>query len=445
MKHLLRESKATLVLALPLIAGQVSQMLMGVVDTFMIGRIGTVELAASTLAHTILHIPLMVAIGVSIGVSIKVSQARGAKSPLLAQEAGQYGFFLGVVIGLLTLLLSLLLLPALPYLGQDPLVTERMPVFFILVSASMTAAAISMTSRSHADAMAHPWPAFWILFGGVLLNVLLNWVFIDGHWGFAAMGLEGAGLATLIARVCSVFALLWWMRKSKVMKPWIPKNWFHWPHRKGLANFWAIAWPAGLQVSAEISAFIAASLVIGSLGASALAAHQVAITCVATVFMIPLGISMAVTVLSGEAWGARDLCRGRSILISAWMMGLILSAFFVLIFLGFNDIIPSWFLVQEEPLQIAAGLFMIAAFFQVGDHSQIISSGVLRGYDDVRIPAWMTFAAHWLVGMPFGAVLCFGFKMGAAGMWWGLSAGLTLASFLLGRRAWILTRYHHEG
>ncbi|MGC6466994.1 MAG: MATE family efflux transporter [Akkermansiaceae bacterium] len=440
MSGYFREGKATLILALPLMAGQVSQMLMGVVDTFMIGRIGTVELAASTLAHAILHIPLMVGIGVSIAVSIKVSQARGAEAPEKAKEAGQHGFFLGVLIGLVTFLLSLGLIPLLPYLGQDPLVVERMPNFFLLVSASMVAAMISMTSRSHADAMAHPWPAFWIILSGVLLNVFLNWLLIGGNWGAPKMGLEGAGLATLLARVISVLGLLWWLRRSPLMRNWIPDNWFHWPDRAKLGRFWHIAWPASLQVSAEMSAFIAASLVIGSLGAAALAAHQVAITCVATIFMVPLGISMAATVQSGEAWGAKDLHRERAILVSAWVMGLLFSTVFVFVFSLCNEVIAGWFLTENEPLQIAAGLFLIAAVFQLGDHSQILSSGVLRGFDDVRTPALMTFVAHWVVGMPLGAVLCFGVGMGAAGMWWGLSAGLTFAALFLGRRAWVLTR-----
>lgn len=425
-------------------AGQVSQMLMGVVDTLMIGRLGTVELAASTLAHTILHIPLMIGIGVSIAVSIKVSQARGAKSPEKAREASQHGFFLSLLIGAATFLLSLALIPLLPYLQQDPEVVERMPEFFLLVSASMTAAMISMTSRSQADAMAHSWPAFWIILAGVLLNVFLNWLLIGGEWGAPEMGLEGAGLATLLARVASVIGLLWWLRRSPLMRDWIPTHWFRWPEMSKLKQFWGIAWPAGLQVSAEMSAFIAASLVIGSLGAAALAAHQVAITCVATIFMVPLGISMAVTVQSGEAFGARDQHRGRAIVLSAWAMGLTFSTIFVIVFSMFNETIAGWFLTEAEPLKIATGLFIIAAVFQVGDHSQILSSGVLRGFDDVRTPALMTFVAHWLIGMPLGSWLCFGLNFGAAGMWWGLSAGLTFAAFFLGHRAWKLTRTSAE-
>ena len=342
MSHFLREGRGTLLLALPLMAGQVSQMLMVVVDTLMIGRLGTVDLAAATLAQTILHIPLMLGIGIAIAVSIKVSQARGAKTPERARIAVQHGFFLSLVLGALTFAISLAMLPLLPYLGQDPRVVDRVPTFFLLVSASMIPALASMAARSHADAMARPWPAFWIILGGVLLNVFLNWVLIGGKMGAPAMGLEGAGWATLIARIMTLVGVLMWLRNSPQLRNWIPEHWFRIPERKPLYDFWKIVWPSSLQVSAEISAFIAASFLIGTLGAEALAAHQVAITCVSTIFMVPLGLSMAVTVQIGEAFGATTHERARPIVLSAWAMGLTFSLIFVGVFFVFGETIARW-------------------------------------------------------------------------------------------------------
>lgn len=423
-------------LAFPLIAGQVSQMLMGVVDTLMIGRLGTVDLAAATLSHTILHIPLMVGIGVSIAVSIKVSQARGAKDPARAKDAVRHGFFLSMILGVLTFAVSLAMLPLLPHLGQDPEVVARMPGFFLLISVSMAPALASMAARSHADAMARPWPAFWIILAGVFLNVFLNWLLIGGNWGAPEMGLEGAGLATLIARVASVVGIVIWLVMSPLLREWVPVHWFRLPELKALREFWKIAWPASLQISAEMGAFIFAAFIIGKMGAAALAAHQVAIICVSTIFMVPLGLSMAVTVRIGDAFGARTHERARPIVLGAWAMGLTFSLVFVAIFLVFGETISRWFLTDAEPLQIAFVLFGIAAVFQIGDHSQIISSGVLRGLDDVRTPALMTFVAHWLIGMPVGIYLAFSRQMGPAGMWWGLSAGLSIAAIFLGKRAW---------
>jgi MATE family multidrug resistance protein len=161
--------------------------------------------------------------------------------------------------------------------------------------------------------------------------------------------------------------------------------------------------------------------------------------CVATTFMIPLGLSMALTVQIGEAKGAGEFHRSRPILLSGWLMGLVVSAVFVGMFLAFGDVLARSFLTDPGPIEIVTGLFLIAAIFQVVDHSQILSSGVLRGMDDVKGPAWITFLSHWSIGMPLGTILCFSLGMGLAGIWWGLSAGLTSAAVLLGWRAWRMT------
>jgi MATE family multidrug resistance protein len=439
MSSIVREGRATLVLALPLMAGQVSQMLMGLVDTYMIGKIGTVELAAATLAHSILHLPLMVGIGIGIAVSVKVSQARGADDRQKAKSGLRDGFLLSLVLGAATFVLSWLSMPLLPVLGQAPEVVERLPVFFILVSVSMTPAIVSMAVKNHSDGMARPWPVFWIIFAGVWLNVFLNWFLIDGNWGAPEMGLEGAGLATLLARLASMIGVMVWCRFSPDLKEWSPHRWFLKPERKELAEFWKIAWPASLQVSAEMSAFIAAALLIGTLGAAALAAHQVAMMCVATTFMVPLGISMALTVQIGEAKGAGNFTRMRPIVVSGWLMGLMVSLSFVGMFLWFDEALAASFLTEEGPMAMVVGLLAIAAIFQVADHSQVLSSGVLRGMDDVKKPALIMFTAHWLIGMPIGIDLAFRQGFGVEGIWWGLSIGLIVAALLLGRRAWRMT------
>jgi MATE family multidrug resistance protein len=435
-KKVMREGRATVLLALPLVAGQVSQMLMGVADTLMIGRLGTVPLAASTFANTVLHVPLMFGIGMAIAVSVKVSQARGAESPVAARAALRHGLFIGLGLGLLTLLAAFLLLPIFPYFGQVPEVVERVPAYFILVALSMTPAMGAMAVKSHADAMNRPWPAFYILLAGVLLNVLLNWVLIYGNAGMPALGLEGAGIATLIARLATLAALLVWYLRSRRMREWIPHRWLVRPDWGAMRDLWKIGWPASLHISAEMGAFILATIMIGSLGAAALASHQVAMSCAATVFMIPLGISMALTVRIGEAWGAKEYHRWRPIVVSGWLMGGAISVVSVTVFLLFREEIAGWFLSDPAALKVAAGLLGVAAVFQVVDHSQIISSGVLRGLDDVRVPARLVFVAFWVVAMPFGWVLSFRAGMGVSGMWWALTTGLTITAVLLGVRVW---------
>jgi MATE family multidrug resistance protein len=442
---IVREGRATLTLALPLMAGSVSQMLMGLADTLMIGEVGTAELAASTLAHSILFLPMMLGIGVGIAVSVKTSQARGAGKPEQAKSALRDGFLTSLLVGAISFFLSWASLPLLSFLGQDPEVIEVLPGFYLFVSASVAPAMVNMAVRSHSDGMAKPWPVFWIILGGVVLNVFFNWIFIFGNLGAPAMGLEGAGLATLLARLSSMAGTMAWCRISPDLRDWSPRRWFLKPKREELFKFWGTAWPASLQVSAEGSAFVAVAFFIGKLGSDALAAHTVAIQCVALTFMVPLGISMALTVQVGEAEGAQTRERMRPIVISGWLMGIVVSLFFVAVFLLFKEPIATAFLNEPGPRTIAISLLGVAAVMQMADHSQILSSGVLRGIDDVKRPALIMFLSHWVVGVPLGVTLGFTTDLGAAGIWWGLSTGLMLTAVLLGWRAWRMTGHRFVG
>ena len=430
------EGRLTLLLAFPLVAGQLSQMLMGVTDTLMIGRLGVVPLAAATFANTVLHLPLMVGIGMMMAVSIHVSQARGAKSPPAARAALRHGLLIGHVVGLLTVVVAVLLLPFLKHLRQEPEVSAAAGVYFVIVAVSMIPAIGSMAVKNHADAMNHPWPPFWIILGGVLLNIGLNAILIYGKLGAPRLGLEGAGIATLIARSVTLIVLLTWCVRSRFLREWVPKRWFRKPDGKAIRSMVRIGTPASLQLLAEVSAFVAATILIGTIGKEALASHQVAISCAATVFMVPLGLSMALTVQVGEAYGAREFTRLRPIVVSGWLMAILFTIFSAQAFLFFNETIAGWFLTEPKAVAVAAALLIVAAAFQFSDALQIISSGALRGLGDVAVPAWVAFVAYWVISVPLGAWLAFRRDLGVEGMWWGITLGLTITALVLGIRIW---------
>lgn len=433
---LLREGGASARLAVPLIAGQVSQMLVGLADTLMIGWLGVVPLAAATFANTVLHLPLMFGIGMTTAVSIRVSQARGAGDPDTAREALRNGLYLGLVVGVFTVLLAVALVPFLGHFGQDPEVTHAAADYFVIVAVSMIPAIGAMAVKSHADAMNHPWPAFWILLGGVALNVGLNGLLIWGYWGLPALGLEGAGLATLLARTAMLIALLAWCRRSRHLGGWVPRHWLRLPCPESLRSLVRVGLPASLQLLAEISAFVMAAILIGTMGKEALASHQIALSCAATVFMVPLGLSMALTVRVGEAWGAGDHHRLRAIVAGGWLMAAGFTLFSAASFLIFHHDIAGWFLEESEARSVAAALLVVSAAFQFSDALQIVSAGALRGLNDVTVPAWVAVIAYWGVSLPVGWWLAFPLEWGVRGMWWGITLGLTLTAATLGSRLW---------
>jgi MATE family multidrug resistance protein len=169
--------------------------------------------------------------------------------------------------------------------------------------------------ENHADALNHPWPSFWIFLGGVLLNIVLAWMWIYGHLGFRSFGLEGAASATLVARIVTAAAIFVWLMKSSAVRIWWPRSgWFKPLRFHSFRDLLAIGVPASLQLLTEVTAFAAASLIIGTLGIVPLAAHQVALTCASTTFMVPLGWRWRLRCVLGKSSGPASIhaCAGFS-------------------------------------------------------------------------------------------------------------------------------------
>ncbi len=431
-----REGRLTTVLAFPLVAGQLSQIFISLADTLMVGRLGVLPLAAATFANNVLYVPFIFGLGFSMAISIRVSQARGAGNQPAAQAALRHGLYLALGIGILTMLGGWSVQPFLGMFRQDPEIVRAVPRYFLLVAASMIPALGAMAVKNHADAMNKPWPPFWIMLAAGGLNVLFNWIFIYGKLGAPRMGLDGAGVATLITRVAMLAAMIWWCVRSPAVREWVPTHWFRPPEWRAVRDLISVGLPASLQLLAEVSAFVMATLLIGTLGPAALASHQVAITCAATIFMVPLGLSMALTVRMGEAWGAQQWARLRLILVSGWALALAFTVCSASGFLLFNHTIAGWFVTEPAARALAASLLLVSAAFQVSDAMQVSAGGALRGVGDVTVPAWLAFVAYWVIAIPVGWWLAFRAGFGVAGMWWGITLGLTTTALALGVRVW---------
>jgi MATE family multidrug resistance protein len=437
--HLFHESRLTLRLALPLMIGQLSQMLLGVADTVMVGHLGVTELAALTFINSLFHIPLVFGIGLLTGISVMTSNSRGADDTQAARGSCRHGLYLSAALGLLVFGISWIVSLNLDRFGQPPEVAARATVFFRIVMLSLIPALAAMALKNHADALNRPWPPFWIFLGGVALNVLLNWVMIHGKLGCPALGFEGAAWATLISRCIILAAMFVWLLRAKGLREWIPYRWFRKPDFGDIKRLLAVGFPASIQMALEVMAFSLAGLMMGRFGPNAMAAHQIAITLAGTAFMIPLGLSMALTVRIGEAHGAGESTRLRPIVISGWILAAFYSMLAAGVFLVFGRILASWFIQAPEVITLTASMLVIVGIFQLFDSLQVASSSLLRGLQDARVPALIGFLAYWIIGLPVGAGLGLGLEMGAVGVWWGLAAGLFIAAITLGPRLWKLT------
>lgn len=456
----LSEIRRTLTLALPIIVGHLSQMLMGITDSVMIGHIGKVPLAASAFANVLFTVSFITGIGILMSVSVLVARAHGAKQPRECAEYLRHGIWLG--FGLAVLGCGLMFLGALrlEIFGQPAEVVAAVEPYLQLIAFSLIPTLLFQVLRQFSEAVGHPWGPMGILLGSVALNVLLNWVLIYGHWGFPALGLAGAGWATLIARIVALIGLWFWLRmRSEVKAEWpsyapspgatevrsasarqTPANprWFDPISRQHLRAMLGIGVPAAGQLLFEAGAFAAAALMMGWIGTVALAAHQIALSCAACVFMVPLGLSIATSMRIGRAVGEGNIAALRPIGFGSLVTGVVFALGFTLIFALAGPFIVSGFTHETEVVDLAARLLVIAALFQVFDGGQAIAAGALRGLADVKVPTLITFVAYWLIALPMGYFL--GVRgIGPMGVWLGLAAGLAFAAILLARRFYVKT------
>ncbi|GAA5493951.1 multidrug resistance protein NorM [Rubritalea halochordaticola] len=433
----LREIRSILALATPLIIGQLGQMLLGVIDTIMVSSLGVTPLATLTFTNSLFYIPMVFGMGIISCISVRTSTARGQKNAESARNVCRNGIFLALSVSVVFCTIALAIIPLFPYLDQPADVIDATPSYYSIVMISLIPCLMGIMLKNHADALERPWPAFWINMSGVALNVLLNWIFIFGKLGLPAMGLVGAGIATLMARIAIVVAMVIWFKKAESLKEWTPKHWFKKPDIEELKAQFKLGLPSGLQTLAEVSAFATAGLLIGHFGKVPMAAHQVALGIAGMAFMIPLGLSMALTVRIGETIGNNQ--RQRTIVKTGWLLTLTSSCSTAILFITSGSILAAWLVMGDQDpaiISTATTLLFVAGIFQIVDGLQVASAGMLRGLHDTKGPAVIGIVAYWIIGIPTGYYLSHQMGMEARGVWWGLAIGLGIAALFLSFRIW---------
>ena len=433
-----REMRPTLALALPIMAGMVSQMLMGLADTIMVGHVGVVPLAAASFVNAVAHLPLVFGLGLLSSIAVLTAQAYGARKPDDAGEILRHGLIMSAVMGLLAALSMFALHPFLHRLGQPPEVVAEAGTYLLLFGVSLFPALVAHGCKQFAEALKHPWAPTFVMLGGVLLNVFLNWILIYGHLGAPAMGLAGAGWATVIARLVMMLVLVAYVLRAPPLRAFQPARWRAAFSRERFQKLLKLGWPVAGQHLFEVSAFAFAAIMMGWISANAIAAHQIAITCAALSFMFVLGLGAAACIRVGHAYGARQFTRMRRIGFGSVGLAAGIMAMFGLMFMVAGRPIAGLFIASPAVVDLTAQLLVVAAIFQVADGVQVTSISALRGLGDVRVPALIAVLAYWVLAVPLGSWLAFRAHWGAVGIWTGLATGLGAAAIGL---AW---RFHRQ-
>ncbi len=428
LTSILSENRRTLSLAAPIVAGHIGQMLMGWVDTIMVGRIGVIPLGACAFANTLISVPLVFGFGLLSAVSVRASHAHGAGCPEDAAGSVRGGFVIALILGLATALMIHAGLPFVPVLGQPDEVNAAVGTYLLLTGWSLIPVYLTCVCKNFCEAFARPWIPFWILLSAVLLNAALNWVFIYGNLGSPAMGLAGAGLATLIARMAAMAAVFAYPSLSHRLRSGWPRPLFVPGMAASARRILAIGLPAGMLHLCEVSGFAFGSLMMGWIGVTALAAHQVAITCAATTFMVPLGLSQAACVRVGHARGSRQTSRLKPIIFGALGLAILIMSVFAIAFVLCGPRIAGWFVAEPDVVKLSASLLVLAGVFQIFDGIQVVSSGILRGFEETRMPMFIGIVSYWMVALPVSWAAAFKFGYGAPGIWAGFVTGLAVAA-----------------
>lgn len=437
--------KRNLKVAFPVMLTQLGAALVGLADSIMVGHYGTTDLAAVSFSNALFFTVMVFAMGALMGVTPLVGNVRGRLEKLMQQgtteeeiahKHEQITSYLAnglVFTGLMCILSLALLVPCIPYLdafGQEPEVIASARPYYILIVLSILPFLLFSFSKQFLEGLGNTLVAMLITLGCNLLNILFNWVFIFGHWGFEPMGAEGAGWATLMARslmpVCFFVAMCVkadWRRYIVSLKGRLIT-------RREIEHLISIGTPIGLQSFAEAFLFTASFVIIGWISKEALAAHHIANQMADLTFMLALGIGSATTIRVSYQLGKGDIQAVRMASRASVHLCLLMNTIGAAIMIFGRNIIPYIFTEDREVIPIASSLLIIAGTLQYADGLQCIGAAMLRGIQDVRAPMRIALFSYIGVALPLGLALTFPVGWGAQGMWIAFVIALAIPAVL---------------
>lgn len=434
------ELRRTLKLALPIALGNMAQIILQVIDSVMIGRVGVVPLAAAAFAGSVYAVLLVFGMAASTFMSTYIGRAYGARNYSEVGEVFRHGLVIMLAIGLLIGIIVNIVAFNLHWFDQEPEVRDLARFYLIMLGWSSVPLALFQVCRQFCESLEDATIPMKVVIVGILLNVFLNWVFIYGNLGLPALGLDGAGIATFLVRFLGMLMLVLYVFQRKPFRQFFPKKWVRPLDSVLIRKCLHLGIPSGLQGLFEVGAFGAAAIMVGWIGAQELAAHQIAINMCSITFMIVLGVSFAANIRVGYAAGREDYRAAQRVGLGAISFSFVLMFCFGLIFYFGRNYFPSLYIDDQEVQAIAARLLIVGALFQIFDGSQAVSIGCLRGLTDIIIPTGVTLVAYWVVGLGSAYLLAFSFGLDEVGVWVGLAASLGVASALLLSRFFVLTR-----
>ena len=432
------EFYSLLKLATPIIIAQLANTAMGFVDTVMAGRVSPQDLAAVALGNSIWVPVFLLMTGILLATTPKVAQRFGAGAHTEIGPLVRQALWLALAVGIAAAVILWNAEIVLSLMNVDPALIEPAMGYLRAVACGFPAVALYHVLRCFSDGLGHTRPSMVIGLCGLALNIPLNYIFIYGKLGLPAMGGVGCGWATGLVMGFMFLSMLWWVKWAPFYQASKIFNHFEWPQWPVHKRLLSVGLPIGISVFAESSIFAVIALLIGGLGATVVAGHQIALNFSSMVFMIPYSLGMAATVRVGQALGRGEPREARfaaGVSMAAALGYACLSASLMLLL---REEIAQIYTPDRAVIAVATTLLVYSALFQFSDAIQVTAAGALRGYQDTRVTMILTLFAYWGIGLPVGYALgltdWLGDPSGPSGLWQGLVVGLTCAGGMLAVR-----------
>ena len=435
--------KRNLKVAVPVMFTQIGGALVGLFDTMMVGHYATVDLAAVSFSNAIFFTIMVFASGSLMGLTPliglqdgELSQHPDKANSIRAKMASllQNGLYFTLIISMVTTVLLALCIPFLDRFGQDPEVIEVARPYYILIVISLFPYLLFCLQKQFLEGLGNTIVAMVIVLAMNALNVLLNWVFIYGHWGAPAMGAVGAGIATLVSRIGMPVCLFVAIMLHRHWRDYIRLFSRHLSSWREVCHIARIGFPVGGQTFFETVTFTLAVVAIGWISKEAVAAHQIASQISNLTFMLAVGIGAGTTIRVSHQLGKGDLPAVRMASNASIHLVILMNTIGAALMIGLRHYIPYLFTEDQEVITIASQLLVFAGLYQYSDGLQAVGASMLRGITDVKVPMVIAFISYIIIGLFIGYVCAFPLGMGAAGIWIGFIVGLTFAAVLFHTR-----------
>lgn len=435
-----KDISETFKLSMPIILGRLGAVLMGVIDTMMIGKVGTTEIAAAGISSSIFILVGIIPIGFLIIGSPMISSANSSGDKNLVINILKGCIQSAVILSIFFMIIMFGMLYFFKYFNQPEDVNLIAPPFFSLLIFSTLPLMVFIAIEQFSDGLEKTSISMFFNISALFVNMGINYLLIFGHFGFPALGLFGAGIGTLTARIYMCIGI-WLVVKYKKEFSEFDLNFdFLKIEKQSFIRIWKAGVPSGMQFFFEVSAFSTAAIMIGWLGTVPLAAHNIAISVASVSYMLSTGFATGGSIRVASFYGSKDrlgvLRAGKTSLLFV----IVLMTMSCLLFIFLGNPLANLFSNDDLTVRLATSLLILAGIFQLSDGIQVVSLRSLLGIEDIKIPTYITFVSYWAIAIPLGYYLTFNTSLGVYGLWISLCIGLTISAIFVTLRFFKLAK-----